>query len=363
MSPRAQATAAAALRRLPPETAHGLTLRALELGFGPRGAPDDPALATHVAGLRLPNPLGLAAGFDKDARATAPLLRAGFGWVEAGTVTPLPQAGNPRPRLFRLPQDRAVINRMGFNNGGLDAFAARLAARGPAAGVVVANIGANKDSADRIGDYVLGLERLWGLVDGFTVNVSSPNTPGLRALQSAQALDELGARLAVARDRLRGPEREQTPGPPLFLKVAPDLDEAEVEAVADRAAAHGFDGLVVSNTTLDRPSTLRGDARGQAGGLSGAPLFARSTAVLRLFAQALAERRTPAGARLELVAAGGVASGADALAKLRAGACAVQLYTALVYGGPGLAGRIKADLLARLRADGFRSVGEAVGAG
>ena len=358
MSVPAQA-AAAALRRLPPEMAHELTLRALELGLGPRAGEDDPALATEAAGLRLPNPLGLAAGFDKDARVSAPLLRAGFGWVEAGTVTPHPQAGNPRPRLFRLPEDRAVINRMGFNNGGLDAYAARLARRDRRAGVVVANIGANKDSADRIGDYVLGLESLWGLADGFTVNVSSPNTPGLRALQSAEALDELGGRLAEARARLGGGGR----GAPLFLKVAPDLDEAEVEAVADRAAAHGFDGLVVSNTTVARPDDLRGAARGEAGGLSGAPLFARSTAVLRLFAEALAERRTSTGARLVLVAAGGVASGADALAKLRAGACAVQLYTALVYGGPALAATIKADLLARLRAEGFRSVAEAVGAG
>ncbi len=356
MSGLAQA-GAAALRRLPPETAHDLTLRALELGLGPRAPADDPMLATEVAGLRLPNPLGLAAGFDKDARVAGPLLRAGFGWVEAGTVTPLPQAGNPRPRLFRLPEDRAVINRMGFNNGGLDAYAARLARRDRRAGVVVANIGANKASADRIGDYVLGLERLWGLADGFTVNVSSPNTPGLRALQSATALDELGGRLAQARVRLRGADAP----PPVFLKVAPDLDEAEVEAVADRAAAHGFDGLVVSNTTLDRPGTLRGAARDEAGGLSGAPLFARSTAVLRLFVQALAGRRTPAGTRLALVAAGGVASGADALAKLRAGADAVQLYTALAYGGPALAAEIKADLLARLRAEGFRSVAEAVG--
>ena len=351
------AAGAAVLRRLPPETAHALTLRALELGLGPGAEADDPALATTVAGLRLPNPVGLAAGFDKDARVTGPLLRAGFGWVEAGTVTPLPQAGAPRPRLFRLRQDRAVINRLGFNNGGLDAYAARLVRRDRTAGVVVANIGANKDSADRIGDYVAGLERLWGLADGFTVNVSSPNTPGLRALQSAQALDELGGRLGAARARLCGGGR----GPPVFLKVAPDLDEAEVEAIADRAAAHGFDALVVSNTTVSRPETLRGKARGEAGGLSGAPLFARSTAVLRLFTQALAARPTPAGARVGLIAAGGVASGADALAKLRAGASAVQVYTALVYGGPALTAGIKRDLLARLRAEGFRSVREAVG--
>ena len=341
---------ATVLRRMEPETAHDLTLRALELGLNPRGGGDDPILATEIAGLRLPNPIGLAAGFDKDARVSAPLLRAGFGWVEAGTVTPRPQAGNPRPRLFRLPEDRAVINRMGFNNGGLDAFAARLARRDRARGVVIANIGANKDSADRIGDYVAGLERLWPLADGFTVNISSPNTPGLRALQSAAALDELGERLMRARARLRtGGDR------PMFLKVAPDLDAAEIEAIADRAAAHGFDALVVSNTTLDRPAGLRGAARDEAGGLSGAPLLARSTAVLRDFAEALQ------GRPVALIAAGGVASGADALAKLRAGASAVQLYTALVYGGPALVDAIKRDLAARLRAEGFASVREATG--
>ncbi len=343
--------AAVLLRRLEPETAHELTLRALELGLAPRAPADDPILRTTVAGLALPNPVGLAAGFDKDARVTAGVLRAGFGWAEAGTVTPLPQAGNPRPRLFRLPEDGAVINRLGFNNGGLEAYAARLARRDRSRGVVVANIGANKDAADRIGDYVTGLERLWGLADGFTVNVSSPNTPGLRALQSAAALDELGERLVAARTRLRGAER----GPPVFLKVAPDLDGAEVEAIADRAAAHGFDGLIVSNTTVERPASLRGAAAGEAGGLSGAPLFARSTAVLGQFRQALA------GRPVALVAAGGVGSGADALAKLRAGASAVQLYTALVYGGPGLVGAIKRDLAARLRAEGFRSTAEAVG--
>ena len=344
----------AALRRLPAETAHEATLRALELGLGPRAPADDPALAVELAGLRLPNPLGLAAGFDKDGRAPGPLLRAGFGWVEAGTVTPQPQAGNPRPRLFRLPHDRAVINRMGFNNGGLDAFATRLARRDRGAGVLVANLGANKDAADRVGDYVLGLERLWTLADGFTVNVSSPNTPGLRALQSAAGLDELGERLATARAALRG----SGPDRPMFLKVAPDLDDAEIEAIAERAAAHRFDGLVVSNTTVERPADLRSAARGEAGGLSGAPLFARSTAALRRFAEALGGRPGP---RLALVGVGGVASGADAWAKLRAGADAVQLYTALAYGGPGLATAIKRDLLARLRAEGFTSVREASG--
>ncbi len=345
--------AAALLRRLEPEAAHEAALRALEAGLGPRArnGDDDPALAVRLAGLDLPNPIGLAAGFDKDARVHRPMLRAGFGWVECGTVTPLAQNGNPRPRVFRLPDERAVINRLGFNNGGLDAFAGRLERRSRAAGVVGANLGANKDSADRVGDYLVGLRRVWPLADHVTVNVSSPNTPGLRALQGAQALDELGGRLAEARAELRRAAGGRA-GPPLFLKVAPDLDEAEVAAIVERAARHGFDGLIVSNTTVSRPEGLRGAAAGEAGGLSGPPLFARSTAVLRLAAQAAR------GTGLALVAAGGIASGADAYGKLRAGARAVQLYTALVYAGPGLVGRLKRDLVQRMRADGFGSVAE-----
>ena len=343
--------ATAALRRLDPETAHEATLRALELGLGPRDAgADDSVLAVELAGLRLPNPIGLAAGFDKDARAFAPMLRAGFGFVECGSVTPRPQAGNPKPRLFRLPQDGAVINRMGFNNGGLEAFAARLARRAQGRGVVGANLGANKDSSDRVGDYIAGFAAVAGLADYVTVNVSSPNTPGLRALQSAAALDEMGERLGAARTA-------SAAKPPVFLKVAPDLDEAEIEAIASRAAAHRFDALIVSNTTVERPPGLHGPHVGEAGGLSGAPLFARSTRVLGLFAQALR------GTGVALVGAGGVARGADAYAKIRAGATAVQLYTALVYGGPALVGAIKQDLAARLKADGFAGVAEAARAG
>jgi dihydroorotate dehydrogenase len=334
--------AAAALRRLDPETAHGLTIRALRAGLGPRQrTPDDPVLRTRLAGLDLPNPIGLAAGFDKNAEVHAPMLRLGFGWVECGTVTPRPQPGNPRPRLFRLPEDGAVINRLGFNNAGLDAFAANLAG---VQGLVGANLGANKDSEDRAADYVAGLRRLAGLPAWFTVNISSPNTPGLRALQSRDALDDLLGRLQEARS---GPQ-------PLFLKIAPDLTEAELRDIVESAAAHGLDGLIVSNTTLDRPETLQGAARAEAGGLSGRPLFERSTRVLRT----VAEMRSG----LALVGVGGIASGADAFAKLRAGASAVQLYTALVYAGPRLVGTIKRDLAACLRADGFRSVGEAVGA-
>jgi dihydroorotate dehydrogenase len=336
-----------ALRLLDPEDAHGAAITALRLGLGPVGPPDDPILAGTLAGIALPNVVGLAPGFDKDAQVFPQMLRAGFGFVECGTVTPQPQEGNPRPRLFRLTQDRAVINRMGFNNHGLDSFAARLHGRGP--GVVGANIGANKDSADRIGDYVEGLRRLWGMASYFTVNVSSPNTPGLRALQTKAALEELLGRLAEAR---AGLPREGAV--PAFLKVAPDLEDAEVEAICDVVAANAFEGVVVSNTTVSRPA-LRSRQAHETGGLSGAPLFELSMQVLRRFHAA-------AAGRFQLIGVGGIASGADAYAKIRAGAAAVQLYSALVYEGPGLVTRIKRDLAQRLHADGFRSVSEAIGA-
>jgi dihydroorotate dehydrogenase len=336
-----------ALRMLDPEDAHGWAIRGLKMGLGPVGGPDDPILAGSLGGLALPNVVGLAPGFDKDAEVFAPMLRAGFGFVECGTVTPKPQAGNPRPRLFRLAEDRAVINRMGFNNQGLEAFAARLARRGP--GVVGANIGANKDSEDRIGDYVTGLRRLWGLASYFTINIASPNTPGLRALQTKAALEELLGRLAEVRDGLPAVERV-----PMFLKVAPDLEAGEVETIVETSFAHGLAGIMVSNTTVSRPP-LKSRFREEAGGLSGAPLTALSTQVLREFAQA-------ATGRLALVGVGGIGSGADAYEKIRAGASAVQLYSALVFEGPGLVRRIKRDLAARLRTDGFATISEAIGA-
>lgn len=337
-----------ALRGLDPEDAHGLAIAGLKAGLGPVGGRDDPVLRGALAGVALPNVVGLAPGFDKDAEVYAPMLRAGFGFVECGTVTPLAQRGNPRPRLFRLTQDRAVINRMGFNNHGLEAFARRLARR-DAAGVVGANIGANKDADDRIGDYVTGLKRLWGLASYFTINISSPNTPGLRALQTKAALEELLGRLSEARDAMPAEGRA-----PMFLKVAPDLQAGEVETITETVVAHGLAGVMVSNTTVSRPE-LRSAQRDEAGGLSGAPLMALSTRVLAEFAAA-------AAGRLALVGVGGVASGADAYAKIRAGACAVQLYSALVFEGPGLVTRIKRDLAARLRADGFASAQAAVGA-
>jgi dihydroorotate dehydrogenase len=334
--------AAAALRRLDPETGHRAALVGLRAGLGPRDRTRDGTLAVTLAGLELPNCLGLAAGFDKDAAVPDAMLAAGFGFVECGTVTPLPQGGNPRPRLFRLTGDRAVINRMGFNNQGLDAFAGRLEAR-PRRGVVGANLGANKDSPDRIGDYVAGLRRLSGLCDYFTVNISSPNTPGLRALQSKDALEELLVRLGAH----RGSE-------PLFLKVAPDLDDTEILDIAEAARRHRLDGIIVANTTLGRPEGLTSPLKTQAGGLSGAPLFSLSTEVLGRFHRAAPD--------VNLIGAGGVASGAQAYAKIRAGARAVQLYSALVFEGPDLAGRLKRDLAARLQADGFASVAAACGA-
>jgi dihydroorotate dehydrogenase len=338
----------AGLRRLDPETAHGLTIAGLKSGLGPgAAAPADPILATRLAGLSLPSPIGLAAGFDKNAEVPGPMLKAGFGFVECGTATPRPQAGNPRPRLFRLEADLAVINRMGFNNAGLEMFAANLARR-PRAGVVGANIGANKDSEDRIADYVAGLTRLVGLADYFTINISSPNTPGLRDLQARGPLEDLLGAVGEARRRMDAEA-------PVFLKVAPDLREDEIADIVEAAAAFGLEGLIISNTTLQRPGGLRGERRDEAGGLSGAPLMSLSTRLL-------AEFHAAAAGRLRLIGVGGVASGADAYAKIRAGADAVQLYSALVYQGPGLAVRAARDLAARLRADGFEHVGQAVGA-
>lgn len=345
--------AARALHAFEPEDAHGWAIRGLKWGLGPRdGQPDDPILAVKLAGLDLPNCVGLAAGFDKNAEVPDAMLAAGFGFVEAGTVTPLAQAGNPRPRLFRLTEDQAVINRMGFNNGGLEPFAQRLSARQGRGGVVGANIGANKDASDRIQDYVTGLTRLWGLSDYFTANISSPNTPGLRALQTKAALEELLGRLAETRAALKVASGADYP---IFLKVAPDLEDGEVEAIVETVIDAGLDAIIVSNTTIARPETLKSRFAGESGGLSGAPLLEASTAVLARFHAA-------AAGRVALIGAGGVADGAGAYAKIRAGARAVQLYSALVYGGPGLVTRIKRDLAARLRADGFAAVEDAIGA-
>ncbi len=326
------------LFRLDPERAHALTIAALATGLGPAAPPDDPLLATTLAGLALPNPIGLAAGFDKDARVPGPMLRLGFGFVEIGTVTPRPQTGNARPRVFRLVAEAAVINRLGFNNGGVAAAVARLGARRPT-GIVGVNIGANKDSVDRVADYGAAATAAREVADYLTVNVSSPNTPGLRGLQDP---GELATLVAAVREAARGT--------PVFVKVAPDLDAAAIDGIARVALDGGIAGLIVSNTTLARP----GVSSPEAGGLSGGPLFGPSTEVLRAFARAT-------GKALPLIGVGGVASGAQAYAKLRAGGSAVQLYTGLVFHGPALIGRIKAEFAALLRRDGLASVAAAVG--
>jgi dihydroorotate dehydrogenase len=347
----AHSLATRALRRLDPEAAHQLTIAALKAGLGPK-APTAPTpdLAVNLAGLRLPNAVGLAAGFDKNAETPDAMLRAGFGFVECGTVTPLAQSGNPTPRLFRLSEDKGVINRLGFNNGGLEPYAARLATR-PRTGVVGANVGANKDAGDRIGDYVTGLTCLWPLADYFTINISSPNTPGLRDLQGGEALQELLGRIAEARRGLEARDGRR----PVFLKVAPDLRPIAIEQIVEEAVASGLDALIVGNTTLSRPASLLSPHAIETGGLSGAPLMDLSTRMLRSFREA-------SKGRIALIGAGGIASGADAYAKIRAGASAVQLYTAMIYHGPGLVMSIRRDLSRRLRADGFATVTEATAA-
>jgi dihydroorotate dehydrogenase len=338
------------LRALPPEAAHRASIIALRL-LPAGGAPPDPrALRVKLWGLTFPNPVGLAAGFDKHAELPDAMLTLGFGFVEVGTVTPRPQAGNPKPRVFRLAEDRAVINRLGFNSEGLDAVAARLAARKGKTGLVGANIGMNRDSKDAAADYVAGVMRLAPLADYLTVNVSSPNTPGLRDLQKKAALVDLIARLKVARAKA-APKRP----PPLLLKIAPDLSPAEREGIAEAALESAIDGLIVTNTTVARPGDLKSKFAREAGGLSGKPLFASSTKLL-------AEMRRLTGGRIPLVGVGGIASGEDAYAKLRAGASLVQLYTALTYDGVGLVARIKRELAELLKRDGFKNPAEAVGA-
>ena len=335
--------AAGLLRLLPAETAHRATIALTGVGrpFLPKPGADDARLAVTALGLSFPNPIGLAAGFDKNAAVPAAMARLGFGFVECGTVTPRPQTGNPQPRLFRLSEDRAVINRMGFNNDGMEQAARNLARRG--AGIIGINIGANKDSADRTLDYVRAFATLAPLADYVTVNVSSPNTPGLRGLQNKEELTRLLGALTDARKTKI----------PLLLKIAPDLDGHALDDIADTVRASGIEGLIVSNTTIARPA-LKSAQAAETGGLSGAPLFAPSTEILRQMRQRL-------GNSVVLVGVGGISSGADAYAKIRAGASLVQLYTALVYQGPGLVSRIRRELAALLARDGFAHVGDAVG--
>jgi dihydroorotate dehydrogenase len=341
-----------ALFFLDPERAHGVSIWALKFGFGrtmPRRA-DDPILATKVWNLTFPNPVGLAAGFDKHAEVCDAALALGFGFVEAGTVTPQPQPGNSGQRLYRLTEDEAVINRFGFNSQGLAPFVANLARRRARPGIVGANVGKNRDTADGAADYIAGIEAVGALADYLVVNISSPNTPGLRALQARAQIEELLARVQEFRRRATAGLR-----PPLLVKVGPDLDEAEVRDIAEVALATGVDGLIIGNTTLARPATLKSPDRNAPGGLSGKPLLALSTACL-----AAMYRLT--GGRIPIIGCGGIASGADAYAKIRAGASLVQLYSALVFQGPGLVDQIKSELAALLRHDGFSSVADAVGA-
>ncbi len=333
-----------ALFLLDGESAHKASLAGLPL-LAPSKRPELPAsLTVTVAGIRFPSPLGLAPGYDKDAKAPDAMLRLGFGFAEIGTVTPLPQAGNPRPRLFRLVEDRAVINRMGFNNGGLEAAHQRLSNRHNPSGIVGVNVGANKEAADRIADYVTGVTRMADVADYITINISSPNTPGLRALQDQGALTALLQAVQVARN----------PGdPPLFLKIAPDLQPADIDAITRISLDNRLDALIVSNTTISRPP-LQSRHAGEAGGLSGAPLR-------DLAQQRLADFHNASGGAIPLIGVGGIATADDAYARIRAGASLVQLYSALVYEGPGLAMTINNGLAQLLARDGLASISDAIG--
>ncbi|MBJ6371050.1 quinone-dependent dihydroorotate dehydrogenase [Sedimentitalea arenosa] len=336
----------ALLRRVDPETAHGLALRALKAGMTPRPGPiSSPRLRCDLAGMTLPNPVGLAAGFDKNAEALAPLAQAGFGFLEVGAATPRPQPGNPRPRLFRLMEDRAAINRFGFNNKGMEAIGRQLEAR-PREAVIGLNLGANKDSADRAQDFATVLTHCGPQLDFATVNVSSPNTEKLRDLQGRDALSALLTGVMAARDGLARPI-------PVFLKIAPDLTESELDDIAAVARATGIDGIIATNTTLARDG-LRSPHKGETGGLSGAPLFERSTRVLARLSVRL-------DGEIPLIGVGGIGSAEDAYAKICAGASAVQLYTALVYGGLSLVPEIAEGLDRLLARDGFANVADAVG--
>ncbi|HVZ05676.1 quinone-dependent dihydroorotate dehydrogenase [Hyphomicrobium sp.] len=335
-----------ALFSLSPEDAHEATLRALELGLHPRQlGTANPILRQTVFGLDFPNPIGVAAGYDKDARVPDALLAMGCGFAEIGTVTPRPQPGNPKPRIFRLVNDRALINRLGFNNGGHDAALARLNARQDRAGIVGVNIGANKDSSDRTGDYVMGIEAFNSVASYFTVNISSPNTPGLRDLQAPAALEELLSRIMEARKRCAS---KGEPRRPIIVKIAPDIATEDIPAICERLLAHAVDGIAVSNTTLSRDGLKDSQAK-ETGGLSGRPLFRRSTIMLARIYEAT-EGKIP------LIGIGGIDDGETALEKIEAGASLLQLYTGLVYAGPGLIGEIKAHVADTIHRRGYANI-------
>jgi dihydroorotate dehydrogenase len=340
------------LRWFDPEDAHRMAIQGLRLLPPMRPRPDDPKLAVRAFGLNFPNPIGMAAGFDKSAEAPDALLRLGFGFVEIGSVTPKPQAGNPRPRLFRLERDEAVVNRMGFNNDGAEAVLRRLAARAHLGGIVGVNVGANKDATDRVADYVRLIETFAPVASYFTVNVSSPNTPGLRNLQQAEALDDLLAKVIDARERVR----QNAGDSPVLLKIAPDLSLSELDDVVHIARSRRVDGMIVANTTLARPSTLREAARArEQGGLSGRPLF-------RLSTRMVAETYVRAEGAFPLIGVGGIDTGGAALTKIRAGASLIQLYSSLIYKGLGLVDDIKNDLASTLLRTGRDQLSEIVGA-
>lgn len=334
---------------LDPETAHGLSIKALKCGLPPCVAPrPDPRLRVNLCGLDFPNPLGMAAGFDKNAEVPDALLRLGFGFAEVGTVTPLPQPGNPKPRIFRLVEDRAVINRLGFNNEGHAPFGQRLAARSARPGIVGVNIGANKDSADRIGDYELGVRRFAHHASYLTVNISSPNTPGLRDMQARESLAELLSRVVAARDAAAEGQPKKAP---VFLKIAPDLHEADLEDIAAEIAEKQIEGVIVSNTTIGRPKLAGAAHAGETGGLSGKPLFQRSTI-------ALGRMRRLLGPDMAIIGVGGVDSAETALEKIRAGADLVQLYTGMIYAGPSLPALIVKGLSRLAAQEGVSSLRE-----
>lgn len=338
-----------AIFTLDPERAHGLSIAALKAG--PKGKPVSPGgvLTVELAGLTFPNPLGMAAGYDKDAEVPDALLGWGFGHVEVGSLTPEPQAGNPKPRLFRLAEDQAVINRMGFNNRGLDSAFLRLVKRDdegrlPRPGILGVNVGANKDAADRVADYLGGIDTMSPVADYITINISSPNTPGLRNLQSKGELEHL----------LEAVRANHTEGdPPIFLKVAPDLEEGDHARIVRAALDNGIAALIVSNTTISRPPLKSADA-GETGGLSGAPLRELALTQLRMF-------RSIAGDALPLIGVGGIATAQDAWERIRAGATLVQLYSAMVYRGPGIARDVTAGIERLMKRDGFASIADAVG--
>lgn len=339
------------LLALPPEQAHEATLVALEKGLYPRSSvTGDPRIAVEVLGLKFPNPVGMAPGFDKEGRAPDALLDIGFGFAEVGTITPLPQPGNPAPRVFRLPRDRGVINRLGFNSGGHAAALARLARR-QKRGVVGINVGANKESPDRAGDYVKGIEAFAGIASYFTANISSPNTPGLRDLQAPAVLDQLLERVMAARDKIAASGGRRVP---VLVKIAPDIAEQDIEPIVDRMIAHGVDGIIVGNTTLSRHGIRDVEIGREAGGLSGQPLFHRSTVMLAKVA--LVTR-----GRMPIIGVGGVYSGESALAKIEAGATLIQLYSSLIFEGIGLVDRIKLDLADAVTRAGAKNITELVG--